>query len=764
MDLTRRQFLQIAGASAAGAVAFAGCSPPARELTVESTAQIPEDLVTGIDNWYATVCRICPSGCGIIVRVMEGRAKKIEGNPDHPVNRGKLCAAGQAGIQALYHPDRIKGPLRRTGPRGSGQYESISWGQALDDLMSQLKPRWANGQTDQVTLITDPVRGHLGQVLSHFARASRGLQWIPFQSLEESTLRLSLAGLLGQDARGATPPLPYFDIANARFILSFGADFLAGWLSQVQYGVGYGQFRGRPGDRGILVQVEPRITATGASADQWVPIKPGTEGILALGLANVIVSEGLAAPGAAAAFGPGSNVLQNYSPQAVSQTTGVPAEQITRLARRFASQTPGLAIGGGVAAAHTNGRFNLDAIYALNRLVGSVGKPGGILPNPQSPLAEVPSSSFAWPFSWWQELVNAINSGQAGAPAGAAAPITPPQVLLIRDSNPVYGLPPALGFADVLSKVPFIASFSSFMDETTIQADLILPGHTFLEDWGSEIPEPGPGFQVVGFQQPVVNPFYETRSFGDIMLTLAGELGLERDLPWKTFKEVLQAGAQELMSVRGGSVQGASFNEYWIKLLQKGVWTNPSVAGSVPAAAGQAGAIQPANANFVGSEQDYPFYLVPFLSASLSEGSTAFLPWLQATPDPITTIVWQTWVELSLSTAQQMGLQQGDIVRVESPQGGIEAVVYPHPGIRPDTVAIPMGQGHTASGRYARDRGVNVQVLIQPGVQGSDGALAWAATRVRLVKTGRSAQVSKLEGQTMPLEPPDVPVVGVIRQ
>ncbi|MDP2726004.1 MAG: molybdopterin-dependent oxidoreductase, partial [Dehalococcoidia bacterium] len=543
----------------------------------------------------------------------------------------------------------------------------------------------------------------------------------------------------------------------AKFILSIGADFHTGWVSQVQYGVAYGQFRGRPGNRGVLVQVEPRITATGASADQWFPIKPGTEGTLALGLANVIISQGLAAGG----FAPGSPLPDL---QAVSQATGIPQDQIVNLARRFATQTPSLALGGDAAAAYSNGRFNLDAIYSLNRLVGSVGKPGGILPNPRSPLPEVPEAASVWPFSRWQELVTAIRNGQPVTQSGTTISIVPPQVLLVRDANPVYGLHPALGFGEVLDKIPFIASFSSYMDETTAQADLILPGHTFLEDWGSDIPEPGPGFQVVGFQQPVVNPFYDTRSFGDVILTLAEELNLARDLPWTTFKDVLRDGSQALFKLQRGSVQAAGFEEYWMRLRQRGGWWDEKATGTISPAAAAPAAVVPVIPTFAGSEQEYPFYLLPFPSASLREGDTAFLPWPQATPDPITTIVWQTWVEVSLETAEQLALQQGDIVRVESPQGNLEAVVYPHPGLRPDVVAIPMGQGHSGSGIYAKDRGANVLAIVQPQAQGSDGGLARASTRVRLVKTGKSIEVSKAEGQVMAVQPPDAEIVGVIRQ
>ena len=138
-----------------GAVIFKACGFDAEENLVESPVNLPEDLVTGTDNWYASTCRQCPAGCGNIVRVMEGRAKKIEGNPNHPLSRGKLCVRGQAGVQALYHPDRIAGPMRRSGPRGSAQYERISW----NDAEAEIVPRLQNAQADRVLLATEPLRG-----------------------------------------------------------------------------------------------------------------------------------------------------------------------------------------------------------------------------------------------------------------------------------------------------------------------------------------------------------------------------------------------------------------------------------------------------------------------------------------------------------------------------------------------------------------------------------------------------------------------------
>src|SRR5262249_53230414 len=156
--------------------------------------------------------------------------KKLEGNPDHPVNRGKLCARGQAGVQEQYHPDRVQGPLRRSGERGSGAFTPISWDEALNELVGRLHALQQQGGGGAVALLTEPLRAHRAQLVDRFARAF-GAQWLALDPLAETPLREAVRRVLGQDR------LPAFDIQNARYVLSFGADFLATWLSPVHYGV-----------------------------------------------------------------------------------------------------------------------------------------------------------------------------------------------------------------------------------------------------------------------------------------------------------------------------------------------------------------------------------------------------------------------------------------------------------------------------------------------------------------------------------------------
>ena len=372
MKLTRRNLLAWAGLAAVGAVA---CEVGIRdgELELQSPALLPEDLVKGQDNWYATLCRTCPSHEGIIVRVMEGRAKKVQGNPLYPTNQGKQSVRCDAGLQALYHPDRLEGPIRRLGARGQGHWERIHWDTALDQLGSELSDR---GQG--MLLVTEPLRGHLAMVVDRFAKAVGGRR-LGFEAVDNNTYRAAVKSVFGQEA------LPDFDLERANYVLSFGADFLSTWLSPTRWSRGYGELRQGPGreQRGLLVHVDPRFSMTAANADQWVPVRPGMEGQLALSLAQVIIAENRQAPGVdvgALTGGGGAASLEAFKPEIVAPRLGVPeglsglsaVEFVKKLARDFSDpkNRPSLAIGGGEAGAHSNGLFNLEGIYALNYLVG----------------------------------------------------------------------------------------------------------------------------------------------------------------------------------------------------------------------------------------------------------------------------------------------------------------------------------------------------------------------------------------------------------
>ena len=777
MKLTRRDFLKWSSLSAIGAVS---CNIFREgEMEIQSPSDIPEDVVTGRDNWYATLCGQCPEREALVVRVMEGRAKKVRGNPLYPTNRGKQSVRCEGGLQALYHPDRIAGPRRRkeNTARGDNQWwEEISWDEVFDIFEDVLGTRLRRtNQADSVLMVTEPLRGHLALVADRFVQAYGG-RHLALEPLEQANLRTSMRQVYAQNV------LPDFDIENSRYIISFGADFLSTWVSPVRYARGFGQFRAHGGGkaRGKLVHVDARYSMTAASADDWIPIRPGMEGVLALSMAYSIISDGNADPNVVQAMiggiGPAAleSALGRFRPENVVDPgnplyIGIPerlrgesaAELIRRVAEEFVSQKPSLAIGGGTAGAHTNGLANLNAIYALNFLVNGVGKrpgEGGVVFNPPSPITGVPASSGAASLKDWLGAIDGIADGSIKA-------------LLVHGANPVYSLPGS-GFGDAIKDKDdpndlFVISFSNFLDDTSLLADLVLPIAEPLEGWGDDIPEPGPGYQVLGIQQPVVNPLPELdlfkgpsdadpfEGFPDLLLSVSERLGLDVGLP-DSFAKVLDEGAKKLFSLERGSPLGdpglsPTFPHFWNRLLQKGGWSDESFRSTDPppaptdlaALAGQVR--RPVDLGPTGQNS---FNLIPFLSNSLLDGRGAHLPWLQAAPDPLTTVTWQTWIEINSQVARKMGLKEGDLVNVISARSSIEAVVYPHPAMPEGVVGVPLGQGHTPGVEYAtRDgeqRGSNPISILD--FEEDMDKLPWAATRVVVQPTGRSMRVSKFEG------------------
>ncbi|MCZ6538996.1 MAG: molybdopterin-dependent oxidoreductase [Chloroflexi bacterium] len=739
MKPNRREFQALTGKTAAGAVIFAACGLPERELIVQSPVNLPEDLVRGEDAWYATSMGDFTNGDGVLVRVMQGRAKKIEGNPDHPVNRGKSTARYDSVLQLLYHPDRIVDPLRRFSK--GGNLIDISWEQAEDQFREALA-----GSNGSLTVVTNPLRGHLGSVASKFAANFNG-RHISFDPIEQGVLHGAVKTIFGQDQ------LPTFDIANASTVLSFGADWLSTWGSPAQFGVKYGEFRSQ-GERGYLIHAEPRMSLTAAAADLWLAPKPGTEGDLALGIASVILGDDPTGGGNIAAFSaavPGG--LSGYSLAEVAGKTGIPAARIEKAARRFAANTPSVAFGGGSAGAHTNGSFNLGAIYALNLLVGAVGAPGGVTANPGSAFNDISASATGASFEAWEEELAEWRAGNV-------------ETVIIRGADIVHGMPNSVAIRDALDNVPNVIAFGAVLDDTMAFADLILPELTFLETWDTDIPEPGPGYQVVGIQQPVVGPtisrdetglISNARGFGDMLLKMAGgTLG-------SSMERIVADAVSELHDKGRGSVSASSSALFMNGVLQRGGWWDTGEKG----ARGTAGQISTtttsagySDTNPLGTGDD--FHLVPFHSNSLFDGRLAATPWAQQSPDPISSAAWSTWAEINSQDAERLGIKQGDVLLIRSTSGEIEALAYPHPGVRPGVIGVPIGQGHAEGGRWAEGRGSNVLSILVDQKDSETGALAWAATRVRVQRAGRRVKVPTYEGEVEARAvEPGVPVLVV---
>ena len=293
--MDRRRFLKVTAITGTTA-ALASCGSPENQIV----RFIPdEELVPGIAVWKPSVCPLCAAGCGVTARVMDGDAevfrkgqpgvtrmglvRKLEGDPAHPISRGRLCVRGQAAVQVTYHPDRLVAPQRRSGERGSGQFTEISWDEALALLVERLDAGVAAGPA-QIAFLSRPRRGRRHELVTEFLRRLGAPAPIAFEIFDDAVLRRANELSFGRYQ------LPTLDLAHTRYLVNFGADLLGTWNSPVAHSAAYGAMRqGRAGMRAKFVQVEPRMSQTGASADEWLAVRAGTEGALALGLAHVIV-------------------------------------------------------------------------------------------------------------------------------------------------------------------------------------------------------------------------------------------------------------------------------------------------------------------------------------------------------------------------------------------------------------------------------------------------------------------------------------------
>jgi len=739
--------MTLAGGSTVGAVIFTACGVPADELLVEAPLDLPEDLVNGIDSWFATTD---DSGLGVIVRVMEGRAKKIAGNPDYPVNVGKHAVHADSALQALYHPDRVDVPMRR---RAKGQpLTPISWDEA-----NSLIQRWMSDADGNLRIVTNPVRGGDARIAGDVASAFNG-KLMFFDPLEQGVLHRSIKTVFNQDR------IPEFDIANANTVMSFGADWLGTWLSPVRYGTKYGDFRG--GDhRGFMMHAESRMSMTAAAADQWLTVNPGYEGDLAISIASVIVSE------ADSLHVPPENVeaytanipdgeLNKWAPETVAEKVGVPADRIREAARRFASEGPSIAFGGGSAGAQTNGVFNLTAVYALNILAGTVGEKGGIQFNPAGPQG-LPDSATGASFEDWEKELSHWRAGNV-------------KTVITRGVDLVHGLPRSVDAGGALDGVENVIAFTGVLDESSEHANLVLPENSYLENWGLDVPEPAPGYEVVGLRQPVVNApldgetrarLYDSRSFLDTLLEAAGP-----QAPVDSVKDFVDDTVGELYATGRGSVMAGDPKLFKNGVLQRGGWwdvnatTTTNAPSSIPSPIAKAAG--PGLSGWDERVEGRVFTVVPFAHQSILDGRNASTPWAQSTPDPITTVAWATWAEINFDKAKDMGISEGQWIKVRTTVGEITVQAYPHPGISPNVIAIPVGQGHHEGigGRYAEDRGENILNILVDKKESETGALAWAATRATVSKSSGKKDLPKFEGDAKEIirtVEPGVPILIV---
>ena len=682
--MNRRDFFKIVATTGATAAA-AGCQQASEQIL---PLVVPnESLVPGVASYFATVCRECPAGCGVLARNRDGRVVKLEGNPDHPVNRGSLCARGQAALQGLYHPDRFAGPQRREGEG----LTPVGWDDALKLLGDKLGA--VRDRKRALAVVSQLESGSLGALLDRWTEALGGRPRVTLEPFGYEAIRAANRLTFGRDA------VPYHAFENAEVILSFGADFLETWVAGGHAARGFARMHTfRDGKAGTFIHVEPRQSLTASNADEWIRNAPGTEAAVALAVLKLMLEGG-------ASDRRYGEAVAAVDPKKVAEESGVPLETLQRVAKRFAGARPGLAVGGGVAVTGSQTTQLQVAVNLINAVAGNIGKTVRFGPDQAwgrvTPYAEV------------ARLVQAMAAGEI-------------EVLVLGTAvNPAFTLPGGLKAADAIRKVPFVVSFANLPDETTALAHLVLPDTHWLESWGDYAPQEG----VTGLLQPTMSPVRDARPMGDVLLAVGrAVLGTEEGkgpLPWTTFEQYVRAAWEPV--VKG---------QWEAALQQGGVWRD--VAPAAVTAAPKLERLDAAPARLEGPGDG--LVLLPYPSLRFYDGRSATRAWLQEVPDPMTQVAWDPWVEINTQTAARLGIRQGDVVRVTSPHGAIELPAYLSSSMHPGAVAIPIGHHYAPYHlrlKYVPAAGPTNPMALLPGAADAvSGAPAFLSVKVTLARTG----------------------------
>jgi len=736
MKVDRRSFLAFALGGAAGTA----LSPLPWKLT--------DDFAIWTQNWPWTpvpekgeistvnsACTLCPGGCGISVKKVGERVVKIEGLKGHPVNDGGLCILGLTGAQLLYGPTRIRTPQKKV----NGRWQKISWEEAITEIAAKLKELRAGGSAHKLACVAGSDRGTVPELFNRFLSVYGSPNFFRTPSIWDS---YELALYLTQGTRS----MAGFDIENAGFILSFGSGLIEGWGSP-----GY-MFRAKAMMRkngGRMDQLETRLSKTAAKSDHWIAINPGTEGALAFGLAHVIIKEKRYnqnfvngyTTGLSARF---QQVIDGFPPEIVSKTTGISTGTILALAKDFAGARRPLAICG-LGQGHLPGSLQTFlAVHTLNALVGNINQPGGVQAVPEPDYIDWPEPEIDAVASEGLQQTRIDGAGSDRYPHARyllnrlpevvnASAESPVEVLFVYDANPAYSLPDTESVKKAFEKIPFVVSFSSYMDETTALADLLLPNHIFLERYEDVPAALGFPKPIIGLTQPAVEPLYDTRHTGDFIIDLAKELGdtIGAAFPWDDYGLCLEETLGDRLDT----------------MVEEGYWVNDEFSG-----AAWTDAFETASAKFEFSNSDistlpgyhpvklegdeslYPLVLVPFDTMRLTSGYVASPPFLVKALEDTILKGNEVLMEINPETAKPLGLSEGKRASLTTLKGSVMVKAHLTSRIMPGVIAIPRGLGHTTDDRFLAGRGVNYNQLSSPVEDPASGYDAAWGIRAKLSK------------------------------
>ena len=681
--MKRRTFLKLAGL---GSISFIGCSPEP-EKNLFALLHAPEDTVTGKAKWYASTCRECPAGCGILAKNRDGRIIKIEGNPLHPINQGKLCIRGQAGLQGLYHPDRIRTPLIKANDK----WKPVSFDEANVLIASKAKQAAENGP-NRVRMMTEIVGDSLLDLFKTTLKKWNSDGPLVFEPFAYESLRKANEMVFGIDG------LASYKIEEADLLISFGADFLETWLSPVSYA---GQFKKMhkeaDGKKGFFFQVGPYRSLTGANADKWISCNPGSETIIALGLTREMLLQKESPVHSKTVLEKIRKICGPYTREIVVQRSGITQDDYATLVFRTAAAKKPLILGTSVA---TPGSGNLQTNIAVNFLNYLLDPHLQKIDFHQRHRIEIAAKGSDVE-DFLDELIHA-----------------PSDLLLINNCNPAYSLAGNSQITEALKQErAYTVCFATVLDETTEFADLVYPVKHALETWD----EYGGLSGLISINQPTMGNLTKAPGIGDFFLDMIRKTGKSANRDPKTQTHPQKNGMMTYLASRWQDSGVISHRVQWVKTIQYGGIFDRKVDVNPKKTVRFSRACEDLLTNF----EYYPpahsvFAAVP--SIRFFDGRGANRSWLCEIPDPLTKIAWQTPVLVHPETSKAMGFHTSEVIAVKKGDQEVTAAVYETEDVRQGLFAMDIGQGHTAYGQYTQNLGENPHKLLSFETDAVSGA------------------------------------------
>lgn len=727
----RRTFFKLlVGAAAIGAAALIGFTvikekpTPTKKVTVKTyRATTTRGEVT-----IKTYCRMCAVGCGMNAYVADGRFVRVEGMPEHPISNGRLCPKGNAAPQFVYEPNRLTYPMKRIGEKGEGKWERITWDEALDTIATKLKEVKERYGAEAVFFQHGTVSGLTSEWKEYFYRLA---------NLFGSPNRI-MTGHVCSRPRALGHSLTFgtsytADYENTRCMMIFGSNPMASGPVGEPVEILDAKERGAK-----LIVVDPRRTELAAKADIWVPLRPGTDGALVLGMLNVIINEDLYdhnfVNNWTVGFDELKGYVQQFTPERVEEITWVPAETVREVARMYATIRPACVAMGNALDQHTNNGQSIRAILLLPALTGNIEVAGGHVKFPSVPtnLTKIPLKEKLPPemqrkriggdkHPFYDDVVDAplYEAMLTGKPYPVKAGITIGGNPIINNANSREG-------REAYKKLEFLVVVDVRMTPTAELADIVLPATTPFE---SEFVKTYPGYIML--RKEVVKPLGECWSDMKIMFEIAKKLGLgqyfwdgdvEKGLDYmlepsgitvealrrkpegisyplppvryKTYEEIdPKTGKPKGFKTTSGKVEiySSTMKQYGYDPLP--VYKEPAESPvSTPDIA-----------------KDYPLILT-----SGGRESVYFHSQFRALPR-LREVVPYPYVEINPKKAKELGIEDGDWVIVESPRGSIKVKASYFDGIDPRVFQVSRGwwQGCEELGLLGHGwDGANVNLLI----------------------------------------------------